>query len=282
MLSVFTSDALTSVNFPDIEWVSGIYFSLDDVSFSRFSPGSSDLSSLYAVVMILGGGVQLKLVDLPFKLVCHLKHWLQFDAIIIEWYFSQKFPWLHPSSNGNIFHISRRALMLMFSLICTSIIVWVNNLEADDLRQHRAHCDVIVMHVVHPITNQWGSICGVFCEFRGCSVWFVSCNLAFGCNACFKEYHVILDPMIMRLISLRPLWKNIIYSVIFPCTKSNWEVFAISGHELPSVIIRKSKLPGNFLKILLVSVWTHNDTPKQTHIVVVRTKKWNIALGKDL
>ena len=154
--------ALTSVTFPDIEWMSGIYFSLDDVSFSRFSPGSSDLSSLYAVVMILGGGVQLKLVDLPFKLVCHLKHWLQFDAIIIEWYFSQKFPWLcHQMETFSTFlafvggiHRSRRALMLMFSLICTSIIVWVNNREADDLRQHRAHCVVIVIHVVHPITNQ--------------------------------------------------------------------------------------------------------------------------------
>ena len=34
---------------------------------------------------------------------------------------------------------------LMFSLICVWINVWVNNREADDLRRHRAHYDVIVM-----------------------------------------------------------------------------------------------------------------------------------------
>ena len=34
---------------------------------------------------------------------------------------------------------------LMFSLICARINGWVNNREADDLRRHQAHCDVIVM-----------------------------------------------------------------------------------------------------------------------------------------
>ena len=34
---------------------------------------------------------------------------------------------------------------LMFSLICDWINGWVNNGEADDLRRHRAHCDVSVM-----------------------------------------------------------------------------------------------------------------------------------------
>ena len=37
----------------------------------------------------------------------------------------------------------RRSLML--SLICAWINGWVNNLEAGDLRRHRAHCDVIIM-----------------------------------------------------------------------------------------------------------------------------------------
>ena len=37
---------------------------------------------------------------------------------------------------------------LMFSLICTWINNWVNNAEAGDLRRHRAHCDVSVMHRV--------------------------------------------------------------------------------------------------------------------------------------
>ena len=34
---------------------------------------------------------------------------------------------------------------LLFSLICAWINGWVNNGEADDLRRHCAHCDVIVM-----------------------------------------------------------------------------------------------------------------------------------------
>ena len=35
---------------------------------------------------------------------------------------------------------------LLFSLVCACINSWVNNLEAGDLRHHRAHYDVIVMH----------------------------------------------------------------------------------------------------------------------------------------
>ena len=38
---------------------------------------------------------------------------------------------------------------LRFSLICTWINAWVNNLEAGDLRRHRAQYDVIVMHAHH-------------------------------------------------------------------------------------------------------------------------------------
>ena len=66
------------------------------------------------------------------------------------------------SSNGNIFCVTglcggihrspvnsphkgqwRRALI--FSLVCAWINGWANSLEADDLRRHRPHCDVIVM-----------------------------------------------------------------------------------------------------------------------------------------
>ena len=35
---------------------------------------------------------------------------------------------------------------LMFSLICSWLNSWINNGEASDLRRHRAHYDVIVMH----------------------------------------------------------------------------------------------------------------------------------------
>ena len=42
-------------------------------------------------------------------------------------------------------HKSQWRGALMFSLIYTGINGWVNNLEAGDLRRHRAHYDVIVM-----------------------------------------------------------------------------------------------------------------------------------------
>ena len=40
---------------------------------------------------------------------------------------------------------------LMFSLICSWIIGWVNNGAAGDLRRHRTHYDVIVMFLLHLI-----------------------------------------------------------------------------------------------------------------------------------
>ena len=40
---------------------------------------------------------------------------------------------------------------LIFSLICTRINGWVYNGEAGDLRRHRAHYDVTIMH---PLNNQ--------------------------------------------------------------------------------------------------------------------------------
>ena len=67
------------------------------------------------------------------------------------------------SSNGNIFRVTgpfvggihRSPVIsphkgqwrgaLMFSLICVWMNGWVNNREADDLRRHRAHYEVIVM-----------------------------------------------------------------------------------------------------------------------------------------
>ena len=70
---------------------------------------------------------------------------------------------MRTSSNGNIFrvtgplcgeftghrwispHKGRWRGVLMFSLICDWINGWVNNLEAGDLRRHRAHYDATVM-----------------------------------------------------------------------------------------------------------------------------------------
>ena len=59
------------------------------------------------------------------------------------------------SSNGNIFrvtgpvnspHKGQWSGALMFPLICTRINGWVNNRETGDLRRHRGHYDVTVMH----------------------------------------------------------------------------------------------------------------------------------------
>ena len=68
------------------------------------------------------------------------------------------------SSNGNIFHVTGPLCgeftrpgdsphkgqwrgALMFSLICARMSDWVNNREAGDLRRHRGHYDVSVMHL---------------------------------------------------------------------------------------------------------------------------------------
>ena len=47
-------------------------------------------------------------------------------------------------------HIGQWRGSLMFSLICTWINGWVNNREAGDLRRHRTHYDVTVMHLTVP------------------------------------------------------------------------------------------------------------------------------------
>ena len=49
---------------------------------------------------------------------------------------------------------------VMFSLLCVRRNGWVNNREAGDLRRHRAHYDVIVMHELElnmVFRNSWGS-----------------------------------------------------------------------------------------------------------------------------
>ena len=63
------------------------------------------------------------------------------------------------SSNGNIFRVTDHLCgeftghkgqwreAVMFSSICAWINGWVNNREADDLRRHPAHYDVIVMNL---------------------------------------------------------------------------------------------------------------------------------------
>ena len=54
----------------------------------------------------------------------------------------------------------------MFSLICAWINVWLNNRVASDLRRHRAHYDVHVMHSCHifPWLCAWSGCTIIFCQ----------------------------------------------------------------------------------------------------------------------
>ena len=78
------------------------------------------------------------------------------------WWNSQRTPWWrhqmeifsallvlgagNSPSPMNSPHKGQWHIALVFSLICARINRWVNNREAGDVRHHRAHCDVNVMH----------------------------------------------------------------------------------------------------------------------------------------
>ena len=68
---------------------------------------------------------------------------------VIRWkHFSRYWPFVRGihRSPVNSPHKGQWRGALMFSLICVWINVWVNNREAGDLRRHRGHYDVNVMH----------------------------------------------------------------------------------------------------------------------------------------
>ena len=75
-------------------------------------------------------------------------HWYHDDVIKLK-----RFPrywlfvWGFHRSPVNSPHKRQWRRALMFSLICAWIYGWVNNGEAGDLRRHRAHYDVTVMHL---------------------------------------------------------------------------------------------------------------------------------------
>ena len=70
---------------------------------------------------------------------------------VIKW---KLFPSYWPFVRGihrslvNSLHNDQWRGALVFSLICTWINGWVNNGKAGDLRRHRAHYDVAVMHLL--------------------------------------------------------------------------------------------------------------------------------------
>ena len=75
---------------------------------------------------------------------------------VIKW---KHFPRYWPFVRGihrspvNSPHKGQGRRALMFSLICAWINAWVNNREADDLRRHHTHYDVIVMWIGKIIHN---------------------------------------------------------------------------------------------------------------------------------
>ena len=83
---------------------------------------------------------------------------------VIKW---KKFPCYWPFVRGihrspvNSLHKGHWRGALMFSLICAWINGWLDNLDAGDLRRHRAHYDVIAM-IINKV--QWHS---TGCAFIG-------------------------------------------------------------------------------------------------------------------
>ena len=81
---------------------------------------------------------------------CRYRPSVGFHDDVIKW---KHFPLYWPFVRGihrlsvNFQHKGQIHGALMFSLICACINGWVNDHEAGDLRCHRAHFDVTVMHL---------------------------------------------------------------------------------------------------------------------------------------
>ena len=68
---------------------------------------------------------------------------------VIKWkHFQRYWPFVRRNHRWPVIspHKGQWRGALMFSLICDWINAWVNNREAGEMRRHRAHYDVIVMH----------------------------------------------------------------------------------------------------------------------------------------
>ena len=76
-----------------------------------------------------------------YCVLCFMKNVIKLKQFPLNWPFVRAIDqsrWIPP-------HKGQWRGALVFSLICVWINGWVNNLEADDLRRHRGHYDVIVM-----------------------------------------------------------------------------------------------------------------------------------------
>ena len=69
---------------------------------------------------------------------------------IIKWrHFPRYCPFLRGIHRSLLNSPHKGQWALMFSLICTWINGWVNNCDAGNLRHHRTHYDVTVMHFIY-------------------------------------------------------------------------------------------------------------------------------------
>ena len=102
---------------------------------------------------------------------------------------------------------------LMFSLICTWTNGWVNNLEAGDLRRHRAHYDVIVMlsHATYDHIQCVRETSFAADNVKNCS----------SSNGMFVNIELIADLVDNFLSSLANWWLGCIFSNILN-VNSDW------------------------------------------------------------
>ena len=123
--------------------------------------------------------------------------------------------WMMTSLDGNIFlrywsfmrwpvnspHKGQWRGDLIFSLVCDWMDGWVNDREADELRRHRIHYEVIVM---------WGSTCPVKCAVLLVCLAIVTSSLEQR-NICWLECHT----KIYNVARAQRSWHskpNVIYS----------------------------------------------------------------------
>ena len=80
--------------------------------------------------------------------------WVNRDDVIKWKHFPPHWPFVRGihRSPVNSPHKGQWRGVLMFTLICARINGWVNNHGAGDLRRHRAHYYIIIMHTKFPIT----------------------------------------------------------------------------------------------------------------------------------
>ena len=104
-----------------------------------------------------------------------LLHTNEHDDVIKWKHFPRYWPFVRAIHRWpvNFPHKGQWRWALMFSLICSWIKGWVNNVEAGDLRRHRAHYDVTVMNY-----HIWYVLVAVSCE---CFRYQVKNNLGNTC-----------------------------------------------------------------------------------------------------